>query len=41
MGLINDDELKEVLVLIHPAAFDERYVPGISPIIFNQLNMQI
>lgn len=34
MGLINDDELKQVLVLIHPAAFDERYVPGMARIFF-------
>ncbi len=28
IGLINDDELKDLLKLIHPVAFDEKYEPG-------------
>lgn len=28
VGLIEDDDLREVLKLLHPAAFDEDYEPG-------------
>ncbi|MFH4985026.1 hypothetical protein AB6A40_011735, partial [Gnathostoma spinigerum] len=28
IGLLDDDDLKEILKLIHPAAFDEHYEPG-------------
>uniref|UniRef100_A0A0N4ZPH7 Ryanodine receptor 44F n=1 Tax=Parastrongyloides trichosuri TaxID=131310 RepID=A0A0N4ZPH7_PARTI len=28
MGLVNDDELIEILKYLHPAAFDENYKPG-------------
>lgn len=28
MGLFNDDELIEILKILHPAAFDENYKPG-------------
>ncbi|CAG9530378.1 unnamed protein product [Cercopithifilaria johnstoni] len=30
IGIFDDDDLKDVLKLIHPVAFDENYVPGLK-----------